>query len=137
MNCYFDQVHVKTTILFCFLDDYDQALQKLKRAEDTSDLQTEFEEDIRTKSRKIQRPSKFIESSSDEEYSILPAPPKIKRTLFKKGTNIISLLRLKIAKFKVFMLMFIYNRNFFTISSVHYMEYLIWDLYLLLRKKCF
>lgn len=70
---------------FTYLDDYDDALSKLKRAEDTSDIQTDAEE-TGGKKRKVTKPQRLLlESSDEEEVRQVPAPPKIRRTLFVDG----------------------------------------------------
>lgn len=67
------------------LDDYEKAIQKLKRAEITSDLQSECEEESVVLKRKRNRPVRFDSSSSEEENRNLPAPPPVKRALFITG----------------------------------------------------
>lgn len=75
-------------LITLFVDNYDLALSKLKKAEDTSDLNSVSEsEELATQKRKIVKPTKFI-SSDDEDDSELLRPPPIKRKIFKGETTV-------------------------------------------------
>ncbi|KAJ8966946.1 hypothetical protein NQ317_006776 [Molorchus minor] len=70
-------------------DNFDQAVAKLKKAEETSDLHTDLEDNTFNRRKRVTaKPDRFIQSSSDsDDNRQLPAPPKIKRALFK-GSHI-------------------------------------------------
>lgn len=72
--------------IFFESDDYDEAILKLKRAEETSDLATTTEDDEAPMKRKRSAPSRFLESSEEEEETSYIRPPPVKRSLFK-GEN--------------------------------------------------
>lgn len=65
-----------------FSDDLDKAQRKLKKAEHTSDLNTECEEEV-TSRRVVQKPRKILDSSSDEEISRFERPPRIPNIIIR------------------------------------------------------
>lgn len=77
LNIYFN-IHICNSIV----DDYKKALNKIKQAQITSDCQSEIDDILPTK-RKIQKPKRYDDNSSDDEDEPLskkyafPLPPKI------------------------------------------------------------
>lgn len=68
------------------LDDYNDALNKLKRAEDTSDIQTDIKGSGAKKKKSHSATITLLESSDEEEeVRQVPPAPKIRRTLFVDG----------------------------------------------------
>lgn len=76
-----------TFVLLCFVEDLYKARNKLKETEDTSNLESEQEGAKRK--RKLPRKLTYTSSDdeSDEECSLLPCPPPIKKTILDEGSD--------------------------------------------------
>ncbi|XP_031328286.1 uncharacterized protein LOC116167618 isoform X2 [Photinus pyralis] len=68
--------------IFVQCDDFESARRKLRKAEETPDLQSESGEEERKRKRVLPRRLQIADSSSDEDSSnTLPRPPQIRTVL--------------------------------------------------------